>query len=62
MNSDPKISVVMVTYNHEKYIAEAIDSILSQTYPDFELIIVDDGSSDRTLKIITSVFCNYFFS
>ena len=52
MNSDPKISVVMITYNHEKYIAEAINSILSQTYSDFELIIVDDGSSDNTLKII----------
>lgn len=42
----------MITYNHEKYIAEAINSILLQTYPDFELIIVDDGSSDSTLKII----------
>ncbi len=52
MNSDPKISVVMITYNHEKFIAEAINSILSQTYSDFELIIVDDGSSDKTMKII----------
>lgn len=42
----------MITYNHEKYVAEAINSILSQTYLDFELIIVDDGSSDKTLKII----------
>lgn len=52
MNSSPKISVVMITYNHEKFIAEAINSILSQTYSDFELIIVDDGSSDKTMKII----------
>lgn len=52
MNSNPKISVIMITYNHEKYIAEAINSILLQTYSDFELIIVDDGSSDNTLKII----------
>lgn len=52
MNSSPKISVVMITYNHEKFIAEAIDSILSQTFSDFELIIVDDGSSDKTKKII----------
>lgn len=52
MKSSPKISVVMITYNHEKFIAEAIDSILSQTYSDFELIIVDDGSSDKTMKII----------
>lgn len=52
MISDPKISVILITYNHEKYIAEAINSILLQTYPDFQLIIVDDGSSDNTLKII----------
>ncbi|MBE0670977.1 MAG: DUF563 domain-containing protein [Anaerolineales bacterium] len=52
MNSDPIISVVMITYNHEKYIAEAVNSILSQTYSDFELIIVDDGSSDGTVKIV----------
>ena len=52
MNSDPKISVILITYNHEKYIAESVNSILLQTYSDFELIIVDDGSSDNTLKII----------
>lgn len=52
MRSNPKISVVMICYNHEKYIGEAINSILSQTYSDFELIIIDDGSSDATLKII----------
>lgn len=52
MGNTPKISVVMITYNHEKYIREAIDSILSQTFADFELIIVDDGSKDNTSKII----------
>lgn len=52
MESKPAISVVLICYNHEKYIDEAINSILSQTYTDFELIIVDDGSSDNTLKII----------
>ncbi len=52
MNSTPKISVVMICYNHERYIGEAINSILSQEYSDFELIIVDDGSSDNTPKII----------
>jgi len=52
MSSKPKISVVLICYNHEKYIGEAIESILSQTYSDFELIVVDDGSSDNTLKII----------
>lgn len=48
------ISVVMPAYNAEPYIAEAIESILKQTFTDFEFIIVDDNSSDRTLEIIES--------
>ena len=52
MNSSPMISVVMPTYNGEKFIHEAIDSIINQTYSDFEFIIVDDGSTDDTPNII----------
>lgn len=48
----PKISVIMPAYNAEKYIAEAIDSILGQTYGDFEFIILNDCSKDRTEEII----------
>ena len=48
----PKVSVVMPVYNGEKYISEAIDSILAQTFTDFELIVVDDGSTDRSKEII----------
>lgn len=43
-----KLCVLMSAYNDEKYICQAIDSILGQTYADFEFIIVDDGSSDAT--------------
>ncbi len=44
-------SVIMPTYNCEKYVKEAIESVLTQTYTDFELIIVDDGSTDQTFSI-----------
>lgn len=50
----PKISVIMPAYNAEKYIAEAIDSILAQTFGDFEFIILNDDSGDRTEEIILS--------
>ena len=49
----PKISVIMPTYNAEKYLQEAINSILEQTFADFELLIVDDNSQDNTKKIIS---------
>jgi len=48
----PLISVIMLTYNHEKYISEAIESILNQSFKDFELIVLDDGSTDNTGNII----------
>jgi Glycosyltransferases involved in cell wall biogenesis len=47
----PLVSVLMTSYNREKYIAEAIESVLASTYTNFELIIVDDGSKDRTVEI-----------
>lgn len=50
----PKVSVVMPAYNAEKYISEAIDSILEQTYSDFEFIIINDCSTDYTEEIILS--------
>lgn len=48
----PTVTCVMPAYNAEKYITEAIESILNQTYKDFEFIIIDDGSSDNTPNII----------
>ena len=49
MNKGPLISVVMPARNVEKFIGEAIESILVQTLSDFELIIINDGSTDKTL-------------
>ncbi|REC49609.1 glycosyltransferase [Chryseobacterium pennipullorum] len=48
------ISVILPVYNAEKYVSEAIQSVLDQTYKDFELIILNDGSTDRSLEIINS--------
>lgn len=45
---NPKVSALVVTYNHGRYIAEALGSIFAQTYTDYEVVVVDDGSSDGT--------------
>jgi len=48
----PRVSVVLPSYNHEKYVRECIQSVLDQTYQDFEIIITDDGSTDGTVNVI----------
>lgn len=50
----PKISIIVPVYNCEKYISNCINSILEQSFKDFELILVDDGSSDRSFEICES--------
>ena len=52
----PTLAVIMPTYNAEKYLKKAIESILRQTFTDFELIIVDDNSTDGSLNIVKSYF------
>ncbi len=53
-STDPKITVLMPAYNAEKYIGEAISSVLDQTFTDFELLIINDGSTDGTQQVINS--------
>ena len=48
----PLLTVVMAVYNGEHYLREAIESILNQTYPDFEFVIVNDGSTDGTKDLL----------
>jgi len=49
--SAPAVSVLMTAFNRERYVAEAIESVLGQTFEDFELVVVDDASHDRTVDI-----------
>jgi glycosyltransferase involved in cell wall biosynthesis len=48
------VSVIMPSYNHEKYVSKAINSVLNQSFKDFELIIIDDSSKDNSQRIISS--------
>jgi glycosyltransferase involved in cell wall biosynthesis len=50
-----KVSVIVTNYNYACYLPAAIDSVLSQTYPDTEIIIVDDGSTDNSREVITQI-------
>lgn len=51
--NNPKVSIIIPVYNCEKYIQYALESALNQKYDSFEVIVIDDGSNDRTLDIIT---------
>ncbi len=51
----PKVSVIIPLYNHEKYIRESVCSVLDQTYSDFELIIINDGSKDNSEKVVRNL-------
>jgi glycosyltransferase involved in cell wall biosynthesis len=50
----PKISIIMSCYNHDKFVGEAINSVLNQSFKDFEFLIIDDNSTDKTYDIVNS--------
>src|ERR1043165_8653356 len=52
MSSDPRISVVIPTYNSAPFLPETLDSVFAQTYPAHEVIVVDDGSTDNTEEVL----------
>ena len=49
--TQPKISIIVPVYNSEKYLGKCIDSVLSQSFCDFELLLIDDGSTDRSQQV-----------
>lgn len=51
----PKVTVIMPVYNAQKYIKKAIDSILTQSFQDFELLLIDDCSTDRTMEVVECI-------
>ena len=52
IENGPLLSVIMPVYNHELYVGEAVESVLNQTYKDLELIVIDDGSKDKSFDVV----------
>ncbi|KEQ18298.1 glycosyltransferase family 2 protein [Endozoicomonas numazuensis] len=51
----PSVSVIIASYNHAQYIAQSIESVVRQTFQDFELIVIDDGSTDNSVEVIQAL-------
>ena len=59
MRANPKVSICIPSYNHSRFLSTTIESALSQTYPNIEIIVVDDGSTDDSLAIAESYAAKY---
>lgn len=59
MNNSPMVAILISTYNGEKYIKEQLESIVNQSYKNFEIHLRDDGSTDKTVAIVKQFFKNY---
>ena len=59
--SNPLVSICIPTYNGDKYLVECLKSCVNQFFKDFEIIICDDGSSDKTISIIESYALKQFY-
>ena len=60
-NQQPLVSVLLLAMNHEKFIAQAVHSILNQTYKNFEVVFLDNNSKDKTFEIANDFFLNSAF-
>lgn len=58
MNTSPLVSILIITMNHEKFIEQACKSAISQTYPNFEIILLDNNSSDQTYNKAKDILDN----
>ena len=59
--NQPLVTVIIPSYNHERYISQSIESVISQSYKNLEIIVIDDGSKDQSLKIINDLADKYGF-
>ncbi|MFM7429275.1 MAG: glycosyltransferase family 2 protein, partial [Flammeovirgaceae bacterium] len=55
MTNNPFFSIVIPTYNRANFISKAIESVLAQSFKDFEIVVVDDGSTDETEQVVMSI-------